>query len=157
MEITPDRFLSLLTKSQEFSEHVINNYPEIAADVRSFREDPDCSCKHIIAKFFNNNEEKIMKNAEAWSGFSKLSSYLKSPKDNSYRNVLKSTLSVEEQANYTDVIGEIIEIAPDPNEYKRIISIARENWLYNGINILETVKFDPQTKKESVVWLLLFY
>lgn len=156
--VTSSSFLSLIRKHVKFSDYIIVNYPEIEADIRSYRTDPNCSCKHKIAKFFDANKDKLIANIQTWSNDNQTE--LKNTVTEStfnHRNVLKPTLPSSEWGKYKDVIGEIVEIAPDPNEYKRIIGIAREEWLYNGINILETVKFDPQTKQEAVVWLLLFY
>jgi len=155
-DITSDTFLLLLRKNQKFSDYVINNYPVLEADVRSYREDPNCSCKNKIAKFFDSNKDSVTTRIQFWANETgtSLNAQVRNP---NHRNVLKPTLPFAEQSLYKDVIGEIVEISPDPNEFKRIISIAREEWLYNGINTLETIKFDPQTKKESVVWLLLFY
>jgi predicted regulator of amino acid metabolism with ACT domain len=154
-KFTVENFQEILIKNQKFSEHVINTYPDIEADVRSYRLDPNCSCRHKIAKYFNENRDKIIATLLEWIESTKI--VLSLDDDEKARGVLKPTLPTSEWSKYKDVIGEIVEIAPDPNEYKRIISIARAEWLYNGINILETVKFDPQTKQESVVWLLLFY
>ncbi len=156
MKIQAAEFQLLLIKNSKFSEYVINNYPELEANVRSYRQDPNCSCRHKIAKYFEDNREAISQKILSWvkETGATIEGLTRNPE---HLNVLKPTLSSLEQTQYKDVIGEIVEIPPDPTEYKRIISIARAEWLYNGINILETVKFDPQTKKESVVWLLLFY
>lgn len=158
--VTSASFLALLRKNDKFSEYAINNYPEIEANVRSYKRDPNCSCKHSLAKFFEANKDKILASMQQWINDTRTdlqSFFVEFPPEDTQRNVLKTTLPPAEQVKFKDVIGDIVEILPDPNEYKRIISIAREQWLYNGINILETVKFDPQTKQETVVWLLLFY
>lgn len=156
-DVTSASFLALLRKNDKFSEYAINNYPEIEADVRSYKRDPNCSCRHKLGKFFEVNKDKILVSMKEWIDDTLQSFIDDFPLEDTQRNILKTTLPPEEQVKFKDVIGDIVEITPDPNEYKRIISIAREQWLYNGINILETVKFDPQTKQESVVWLLLFY
>lgn len=160
-QLNVDSFLALLIKNEKFSEYVINNYSDIEADIRSYRLDPNCTCKHKIVKYFESNKDLITNSLQTWISDTKtdLKSFLPNEDndDSKHRNVLKPSLPASEWSKYKDVIGEIVEIRPDPNEYKRIISTAREEWLYNGINILETIKFDPQTKQESVVWLLLFY
>jgi hypothetical protein len=159
--ITVANFMRLLLKDVVFSEYIINNYNEIEADIRSYRLDATCSCRHKIEKYFELNKDKFLSSINEWER--RYPDSLKSELENvefdseDIKKVLKPTLPPSEWSKYKDVIGDIVEIAPDPNEYKRIISVARQEWLYNGINILETVKFDPQTKKESVVWLLLFY
>lgn len=159
--ITSESFLALLIKNQKYAEYAINTYSVLEADIRSYRLDPNCTCKHKLIKYFDNNKDTVIKDFKLWISNEKVNieSILPNPSNDmqSHRNILKPTLPASEWTKYKDVIGEIVEIVPDPNEYKRIISIAREEWLYNGINILETVKFDPQTKQESVVWLLLFY
>jgi len=156
--ITVESFLALLLKNEKFSDYIINNYREIEADIRNYRQDPNCSCKHKISKYFEANKDKFLKSLQLWINDTKadITSFITDTTE-SHRNILKTTLPSSEWTKYKDVIGEIVEISPDPSEYKRIISIAREEWLYNGINILETIKLDPQTQKESVVWLLLFY
>lgn len=157
-KITDKVFQEILIKNEKFSEYIINNYPILEADIRSYRSNPNCSCRQKITKYFNENEEAISQSIRLWAveTLTDLRTIITSP-DISHLNVLKPTLPSHEWSKYKDVIGEIVEIPPDPNEYKKIISVARSEWLYNGINILETVKFDPETKKESVVWLLLFY
>jgi hypothetical protein len=159
--LTVENFLALLIKNEKYSEYAINTYPVLEADIRSYRLDPNCTCKHKLIRYFESNKDTINADFKLWIGSEKVNieSILPDPSNDAsnHRNVLKTSLSASEQSKYKDVIGEIVEIRPDPNEYKRIISVAREEWLYNGINILETVKFDSQTKQESVVWLLLFY
>jgi hypothetical protein len=155
MEITADLFKTLILKSNNFVDYIINNYPELEADIKSYRLDVNCSCRHKITKFFEFNIRSMTTHITKWLSENPTVGLIST--ELSHRNVLKTSLPVSEQDKYKDVIGDIVEIAPDPMEYKKIIAIAREEWLYNGINILETVKLDPQTKKESVVWLLLFY
>jgi hypothetical protein len=159
--LTCESFLALILKNEKYSEYAIKKYDVIEADIRSYRQDPNCTCKHKLIRFFECHQDDITEDLKLWVGSEKVnieSSLSEDSKDtNKHRNVLKPSLPASEWSKYKDVIGEIVEIRPDPNEYKRIISIAREEWLYNGINILETVKFDQQTKQESVVWLLLFY
>lgn len=157
-KITDKIFQEILTKNEKFSEYIINKYPILEADIRSYRLNPNCSCRTKITNYFNENQKDICESIRLWAveTFTDLGSFIVSP-DLNHLNVLKTNLPSLEWIKYKDMIGEIVEILPDPNEYKKIISVARSEWLYNGINILETVKFDPETKKESVVWLLLFY
>jgi hypothetical protein len=81
---------------------------------------------------------------------------IETSKDTS-RMVLKGTLPKSEWAKYEDVIGDIVELEPTPDKYNELMSYAREHWFYNGLNVLETVKADPETHVEKIVWLVLFY
>ena len=154
-------FLEGITKDKKFSDFVINKRKEIEADVRSFRADPNCSCKNRLKKFYESNKSLCDLDMDLYSENNGINfnDFVKIEQEinNNYKNLLKTNLPPNEWHKYKDVIGEIVEISPDPNEYKRIMTIAREEWLYNGLNILETVKLDPQTSEEKVVWLLLFY
>lgn len=159
--ISVDVFLMLLLKNEKFSNYIINNCQEIEADIRSYRQDPNCSCKHKISKYFEKNKDIVHVSLQNWLNENKqtLSDLTGLEEDLSEldkRNILKPSLPKKEWNKYKDVIGEVIEILPDPEEYKKVISIAREKWFYNGLNILETIKLD-NSGIESTVWLLLFY
>jgi hypothetical protein len=71
--------------------------------------------------------------------------------------VLKATLPQSEWKNFRDVIGEVVEIEPNPDKYKQLMATAREKWFYNGLNVLETIKTNPKDGSERIVWLIFFY
>lgn len=156
-KITAEVFQQMLVHNEKFAEYIIRSYPDLEADIRSYRSNTNCSCRQKIATYFSEHETKISRSIQLWAEQTGIPPIISEVKNLDHLNVIKTTLPAQEWVKYKDVIGEIVEILPDPTEYKRIISIARSEWLYNGINILETVKLDSETKKESVVWLLLFY
>src|SRR4051812_43549120 len=94
--ISSDSFLMVLLKYATFSEYIINNYKEIEADIRSYRQDPNCSCKHRISKYFDKNRDSIYVKIDSWLTESKmdLKTFLGIESENSsyHRNLLKPTL-----------------------------------------------------------------
>jgi hypothetical protein len=77
--------------------------------------------------------------------------------NNTSRMVLKSSLPKSEWSKYEDVIGDVVEIEPNPDKYNELMSYAREHWFYNGLSVLETIKADQETSVDRVVWLVFFY
>lgn len=54
------------------------------------------------------------------------------------------------------VAGQVIEIEPDPENYKSLIKTSqKEMWIYKGLSMMETYKMEGG--EEKTVWLVFFY
>lgn len=165
--------LTLLRRYDEFAELMKKRNPNILADIISYKLNPNCTCKAKILSFFGANPLE-MDYIESWVKSKgdtidmtpptlpiqnpKLSPEdIKKLKDERPRMVLKSTLPQPLWSNYVDVIGQSYEIEPNPDKYKELMTIAREQWFYNGLSVLETVKTNPVDNSEKMVWVIFFY
>lgn len=172
--------LDLLLSNDTFAKQFTERIPQLESDVISFKLNPSCSCKSKIVRHLEQNVSDT-EWAQIWIQTNILPSTLpiievktgdnivkttmpqlppeelKKLKLERQRMALKATLPQTEWKNFKDVIGEVVEIEPNPNKYKQLMTVAREKWFYNGLNVIETVKTDPKTGAESIVWLVLFY
>jgi hypothetical protein len=157
--------LNYISSDEVFSKKLVEKYSALEADVTSFRLNPNCSCKSRIRKFLTDNKDTL----EFFDNWVKENNIklpeIKPPgpspemikqQEEKKRTVLKTSLPQQEWKNYKDVIGEVVEIEPDPNKYKQLITIAREKWLYNGLNVIETAKKDSEGN-DKIVWLVFFH
>lgn len=160
--------LHLIETNEQFAHTLGARNSKIEADIISFRLNPNCSCKSKIIKYLEDNKEEQefvlqwIQNSQKASmqqpqvDTQKLESINKMMNERA-RMVLKPTLPQPEWSKYKDVVGEVVEIDPNPDKYKEMMTIAREKWFYNGLNVTETLKTDPTTGNEKVVWLVFFY
>ena len=57
-----------------------------------------------------------------------------------------------------DMAGEVVELEPDPANYKELITHCKANhWRYKGLSVVETEKYDEEKDQTLVVWLVFFY
>jgi hypothetical protein len=163
MDIDIQHVLYLLKTDEEFSKNLYKRNPQLESDIISFRLNPECDCKSNIVKYLENCDLKEHEFINQWikelpSRHERMQQdTLNSLMSERARMALKHTLPQLEWKNYKDVIGEVVEIEPNPDKYKEMMSIAREKWFYNGLNVTETLKTDPTTGNEKVVWLVFFY
>lgn len=165
--------LILLNRYEEFADLMKKRNTNILADIISYKLNPNCTCKAKILSYFEANPLE-MDYIESWvksKGNSvdlapplmpiqnpKLTAEdLKKLKEDRPRMVLKTNLPQSEWSKYVDVIGQSYEIEPNPDKYKELMTIAREQWFYNGISVLETVKTNPEDNTEKIVWVVFFY
>jgi hypothetical protein len=174
------KILDLILSNDSFAKELSERNPKIDADIISFKLNPNCTCKSKIVRHLEENSSEIEFSnqwisshmfsnnttpIEITSGTpikvsfpSELSKEEQERlKKEKQRMVLKSALPQSEWKNFKDVIGEVVEIAPNPNKYKELLTVAREKWFYNGLNVIETVKTNPSTGEENIVWLVFFY
>jgi hypothetical protein len=164
--VETSKIFDLLTNSDEFFNAFLKRNPSIESHLVGFKLNPNCTCKSDIQKYLDENVS-VRKFVDEWSGdnaganvssiFNLSSSDVKRLKSDKIRMVLKPTLPQSEWKNFKDVIGEVIEIEPNPDKYKHLMAIAREKWFYNGLTVLETIKNNPEDNTESIVWLVFFY
>ena len=139
-----DDILKTITDDDEFANIIREKYPEIAPEVLTYSLNPSCSCKKKVKSFIESNYDKI-------SSFH--ATYLLSRTDTENENEIES--EAEEKRN---LVGEVIELGPDPSEYSQMIEyITTKSWTYNGVSMMETEKTDPDTNENKIIWLAFFY
>jgi hypothetical protein len=70
--------------------------------------------------------------------------FLKRKSPEEYNELVHEVENIDDK----NVIGDVVEIDADPDVYKKLLTLAKdEKWIYNGITIVE--------KKDK--WLILFY
>ena len=160
------KVLNLITINDDFFKFLLKRNPTIEKDLISFKLNPGCVCKANIQKHLDENiaEQSIIENwislnvnDESTPIFNMTRNTMNQLKLDKIRMVLKPSLPQSEWKNFKDVIGETVEIEPNPDKYKELMAIAREKWFYNGLNVLETIKTNTEDGSDKIIWLVFFY
>ena len=152
--------LGLISHDKDFRKGFMQKARDIYADIISFIANPNCTCRKRVVSFIEENKESINTFYE---------DFIKDKSDEEINNIIKSIDKPKEvkkespsidkpnpKKEKNDVRGEVIEIEPNPFEYKEVIQTAiKEDWVYKGINIVETIKVENEVEKP--VWLIFFY
>jgi len=139
-----DDILKTITDDIRFAKILREKYPEIAPQVLTYSLNPDCSCKKKVKSFIENHYDEI---CQLHLTFAPTTAYTAN----------EDTVEAETEGP-KNLIGEVIEIGPDPSEYSQMIEyINTKNWTYNGVSMMETEKTDPDTNEVKIIWLAFFY
>lgn len=151
-----------ITQYDELFKILIQRNPSIESDLASFKLNPGCECKSNIQLYLDNNKAE-REFIDDWLKskpeqiFNKSSDEINRLKSEVYRMSLKPSLPQSEWKNFKDVIGETVEIDPNPDKYKELMAIAREKWFYNGLTVLETLKTNHEDGSDKIIWVVFFY
>jgi hypothetical protein len=145
--------LELVPREESWYIHFRKEHPTIGEDLDSFRVNKQCSCRKRLIQYINNNELKVRETYSVW----------KNNNPDIIKNHIELALINKKERDFnsfvepTDISGQVVEIFPDPSAYKSFMDHAKKsNWVYKGMNIMETIKQNDDGKEE-VVWLLFFY
>lgn len=173
--------LTMIREIPDFRKQFISKAREIYSDIISFVANPKCTCRRRISKFIEQNKTAIENFYTEFKNNCDVSikqqiKNIEEPNTNndektqniakSRENILKERREMREKRernipsnhsfNINSVVGEVIEIEPDPMNYKEVLGTAKtEKWFYNGISVLET--FKEEEDEEKPIWLLFFY
>lgn len=140
--------VALIRSNVDWKNYLGSKYSQILADVESFYSNPNCSCKQRLRQWGEKNYDIFIKEYHYKKedfGLPELTPDLE----------VKAVNELKPQPRKS-VIGEVIEIPPDPEEYKQLIKDSqKERWIYRGLSVLETHK--KVDGKEEPVWLVFFY
>lgn len=98
--------ISVLSKDDETFERLKTDFPDILADLLTFRNNPNCSCKGRVAKFFSS---ALQKNPDI------LDKYVKDPQ--SLNRTLETLSQQRLNNNYS---GRIMKIENTEEAWKKL-------------------------------------
>ena len=165
MMYTTQQVLDLITSTDNFAEELRARNPRIDADITSFKLNPNCSCKNKVIRDLDENPLEL-EFAKEWEYLHSVTPEVTPEvvdenairlKKEKHRMVLKPSLPQSEWKNFKDVIGETVEIEPNPDKYKELMVVAREKWFYNGLHVIETMKTNTSDESQKIVWVVFFY
>ena len=149
--------LDLVPREESWYNEFKLDHPSISKDLDTFRANKQCGCRKKIIEYINNNEQPVRDTFYNW----------KSKNSDIIKNHLELTLINKKEGEFikkpnnfveeTNISGQVVEIFPDPSAYKSFMEhVKKNNWVYKGMNIMETIK-QNDNGKEEVIWLLFFY
>ena len=153
--------LGLIRNDKEFRKGFMQKAKDIYADVISFIANPNCTCKKRVVAYIEENKDAIDSYYQEYSNSiepEQLSKTLELiAEDSKQKNNTKEATKVpNNKQRLNDVRGEVVEIEPNPFEYKEVIETAKkEKWFYRGLSVTETIKVENEVEKP--VWLIFFY
>lgn len=173
--------LGLIRHDKDFRKGFMQKARDIYADIISFIANPNCTCRKRVVAYIEENKESVNTFFEEYkarassSDFNKLlelinneeqkTNTIEVKKEDLPKNIpesLKKAINEppikhnDKSVTRNDVRGEVIEIEPNPFEYKDVIETAKkENWFYTGLSVLETIRVENEVEKP--VWLIFFF
>ena len=146
-----DKILEALVADNNFAEKFRHKFDEIGPEVVTYSLNPDCDCKKDVRSFIGTHYNEILDFYTTYTSCRKNTS-----DEDTAREKTTGTLSADKGPR--SLIGDVIEIAPDPSAYSDMIKhINTEGWVYNSISMMETEKTDISTGQIQSVWLAFFY
>jgi hypothetical protein len=151
MELTQNKIEAIIQnirQNKEFRRSFIKIANEIVDKIYSLVENENCTCVKVVREWITNEKNKTAIDSllEEYKTLMELTT--QQPSIPNLSELIPNAPNVSKS-----VIGDVFEIEPFPNEYKKLIKTSiSEKWLYRGINIVQTTNKDGKN-----VWLVLFY
>jgi predicted transcriptional regulator len=142
-------FLYLLSHLQGvFYKKYEKDLYEIYADIISFIQNPNCSCRTKIINYVNDNQQKFKDLILDWLSTTEFDSLAQNKiikvlnkvnlEIDSYETSLRYKGEPKEEAIGSSMIGKVVKINNNPGSYHQFINHLHLNrFYYNGLNILE--------------------
>jgi hypothetical protein len=123
--------ITLLVKDNEIFEQLKKDFSPILADLVTFKNNPNCTCRGKVFKFFT---EEIQKNPEV------LNKYIKNPEE-----LKKELLKIVEQRNSNNYSGKVIRIE-NTDEAWRALTTQLVGKAFRTFSVIE---------KDNQLWVYL--
>jgi len=135
MEYQAAYLMKTMREQPNFAKKLSDECAEITADIASYVENSNCSCKLRIEKYINKNKDVV---------------------NEIFAKFLSENPEFVPEKPIEDISGTVIEIEADPIKYKKlIIHLKENNQTYKGLTVMDAVKNTDDGEK--VVWLIFFY
>lgn len=158
--INTSLFLHSIRIDQDFRNKVIEEYPDLSDDIKSFVQNPRCKCRKTIIEYINNNKNSFGKSAKAWESYVAGISEKSTIKSVSEKRVQVDDEQIKHEREInrkssptqrTNISGDVYELPPEPQAYKELISkLHKDRAIYRSCNVMESEK---DGKK---IWLVFF-
>lgn len=149
--------LDLVPREESWYNDFRAEHPAINDDLDTFRINKQCNCRKRIIEYINKNEVGVRYTFYNWK--EKYPEIVKKHLELTLINKKDGEMpqNINTFTEPKDIAGQVVEIFPDPSAYKSFMDHAKKNnWVYRGMNVMETIKQNDDGKEE-VVWLLFFY
>ena len=123
--------VTILVKDNEVFEQLKKEFSPILADLVTFKNNPNCTCRGKVFKFFT---EEIQKNPEV------LNKYIKNPEE-----LKKELLKIVEQRNSNNYSGKVIRIE-NTDEAWRALTTQLVGKAFRTFSVIE---------KDNQLWVYL--